>query len=182
MRFFFIKENGKEEVEHQESGEEEEENEHEEKESSSEKADSDENREDEKKDSEAEDSDDEVISRKREKKNDVDVFGEELDDLSDDSEDDGDKKERKDSDEGNNEGEDHEESQVPVEEEEVEPEQIINIEMPKVNTDLGKELHFVKLPNFLSVEPRPFDPDTYEDDLLEKSETLDEEGIIKQSA
>lgn len=109
-----------------------------------------------------------MISRKREKKNDVDVFGEELDDLSEDSDDN-----KPQDDEDNNEAE---ETRIPVEEEEVEPEQIINIEMPKVNTDLGKELHFVKLPNFLSVEPRPFDPDTYEDDLLEKSETLDEEG------
>ena len=29
----------------------------------------------------------------------------------------------------------------------------------------GKEIHFVKLPNFLSVESRPFDPDNYEDEL-----------------
>lgn len=40
---------------------------------------------------------------------------------------------------------------------------------------MGRELHFVKLPNFLSVEPRPFDKDTYEDEIDEE-ETLDEEG------
>lgn len=28
------------------------------------------------------------------------------------------------------------------------------MEIPKVSTDLGSELYFVKLPNFLSVEPR----------------------------
>ena len=115
------------------------------------------------------DEDDEVISRKRQTENDVDVFGEELNDLSDDSDDE--KKSEND--------EDNQMSQPKIEQEEqeeIEPEQLINIEMPRVKTDLGKELHFVKLPNFLSVEPRPFDPDTYEDDLLEKSETVDEEG------
>jgi RNA polymerase-associated protein LEO1 len=49
------------------------------------------------------------------------------------------------------------------------------VEIPKITTDLGKELHFVKLPNFLSVETRPFDPQTYEDEIDEE-ETLDEEG------
>lgn len=28
------------------------------------------------------------------------------------------------------------------------------MEIPKVSTDLGSDLYFVKLPNFLSVEPR----------------------------
>lgn len=40
---------------------------------------------------------------------------------------------------------------------------------------MGKDIHFVKLPNFLSVETRPFDPETYEDEIDEE-ETLDEEG------
>ena len=35
---------------------------------------------------------------------------------------------------------------------------------------LGRELHFVKLPNFLSVESRPFDPDNYEDELEDESQ------------
>lgn len=113
------------------------------------------------------DDDDEIVS-KRAKKNDVDVFGEELDDLSDDSN----------SNKEEEETENNTQSQIHIEqeEEEVEPEQLINIEIPRVKTDLGKESHFVKLPNFLSVEPRPFDTETYEDDLLEKSETVDEEG------
>lgn len=55
------------------------------------------------------------------------------------------------------------------------PETRIAVEIPKISTNLGKELHFVKLPNFLSVETRPFDPDTYEDEIDEE-ETLDEEG------
>jgi len=46
---------------------------------------------------------------------------------------------------------------VGANEEEVEeeaPETRIEVEIPKINTDLGRQLHFVKLPNFLSVETR----------------------------
>ena len=56
------------------------------------------------------------------------------------------------------------------------PETRIDVEVPKINTDLGKEIHFVKLPNFLSMESRPFDPDTYEDELDEDQNQQDEEG------
>ena len=55
------------------------------------------------------------------------------------------------------------------------PETRIEAEIPKIKTDLGREIHFVKLPNFLSVETRPFEADTYEDEIDEE-ETLDEEG------
>lgn len=51
----------------------------------------------------------------------------------------------------------------------------IDADIPKITTDLGKELHFVKLPNFLSVETRPYDKETYEDEI-EDEEMLDEEG------
>jgi len=63
------------------------------------------------------------------------------------------------------------------ENEEVEPAPEISIfvEIPKIVTNVGKELHFVKLPNFLSVETKPYDPETYEDEIDEE-ETLDEEG------
>ena len=40
------------------------------------------------------------------------------------------------------------------EKEEEIPETRIEVEIPKINMDLGKSLHFVKLPNFLSVETR----------------------------
>uniref|UniRef100_A0A3Q2ZIC8 RNA polymerase-associated protein LEO1 n=1 Tax=Kryptolebias marmoratus TaxID=37003 RepID=A0A3Q2ZIC8_KRYMA len=60
-------------------------------------------------------------------------------------------------------------------EEEPAPETRIEVEIPKVSTDLGSDLYFVKLPNFLSVEPRPFDPQYYEDEF-EDEEMLDEEG------
>lgn len=37
---------------------------------------------------------------------------------------------------------------------EVAPETRIELEIPKLKPDLGNNLHFVKLPNFLSVETR----------------------------
>ncbi|KAB0797192.1 hypothetical protein PPYR_08186 [Photinus pyralis] len=65
------------------------------------------------------------------------------------------------------------------EEKEPEPEPVpetrIDVEIPKISCDLGRDIHFVKLPNFLSVETRPFDQETYEDEIDEE-ETLDEEG------
>ncbi|XP_052586174.1 RNA polymerase-associated protein LEO1-like [Peromyscus californicus insignis] len=41
----------------------------------------------------------------------------------------------------------------------------IKIEIPSINSDLGNELYFVKLPRFLRIEPKPFDPQLYEDEL-----------------
>ena len=58
-------------------------------------------------------------------------------------------------------GSDEEEDQV--------QETRIDVEVPKIKTDLGKEIHFVKLPNFLSMESRPFDPENYEDELDDES-------------
>lgn len=55
------------------------------------------------------------------------------------------------------------------------PETRIDVEIPRIASDLGKDIHFVKLPNFLSVDTRPFDTETYEDEIDEE-ETLDEEG------
>ena len=49
-------------------------------------------------------------------------------------------------------------------------------QVPKIQTDLGKEIHFVKLPNFLSVESRPFDGETYEDEMDDEATQQDEEG------
>lgn len=56
------------------------------------------------------------------------------------------------------------------------PETKIDVEIPRIVTDLGKEIHFVKLPNFLSVDTRPFDPETYEDEIDDDEDTMDEEG------
>ena len=38
-----------------------------------------------------------------------------------------------------------------------------------------REMYLVKMPNFLSVETRPFDPNFYEGEL-DEDEVLDEEG------
>lgn len=55
------------------------------------------------------------------------------------------------------------------------PETRIEVEIPRIMTNLGKILHYVKLPNFLSVETRPYDNQTYEDEI-DEDEVLDEEG------
>merc|ERR1711976_1048472 len=53
----------------------------------------------------------------------------------------------------------------------------INVEIPKIATNLGEEIHFVRLPNFLSVEPKPFDQQYYQDEEEEdQNQVMDEEG------
>lgn len=79
---------------------------------------------------------------------------------------------------GDDDEEDNEKADGDEKEKEVEepiPERRIAVEIPKISVDLGSDLHFVKLPNFLSVETRPYDRETYEDEIDEE-ETLDEEG------
>ena len=61
------------------------------------------------------------------------------------------------------------------EEQQPETETRIDVTIPKITTDLGKESHFVKLPNFLSVDTHPYDPSWYEDEI-DDDELLDEEG------
>ncbi|OQR66461.1 RNA polymerase-associated protein LEO1-like [Tropilaelaps mercedesae] len=103
-----------------------------------------------------------------------DIFGEELGDISDDDEaqDEPEQEVRRmgDLDEEQQEEQDAEE-EAPA----PQPETRIDVEVPRIKTDLGHELHFVKLPNFLSVETRPYDPETYEDEV-DEDEVLDEEG------
>jgi RNA polymerase-associated protein LEO1 len=84
------------------------------------------------------------------KKASAQVFGDELDDLSESGDEEQEEREAEEQDE-HDENEQREEEE---EQEEEEPEKIINIEIPKVKSDLGKEVHFVKLPNFLSIEPK----------------------------
>jgi len=67
------------------------------------------------------------------------------------------------------EGEDENDGEPPVQETR------IDVEVPKISTDLGQEVNFIKLPNFLSVDCRPFDPETYEDEI-DDDDALDEEG------
>ncbi|KAH7729256.1 Leo1-like protein [Aphelenchoides avenae] len=68
----------------------------------------------------------------------------------------------------------------PDEEEEPETEDtaptLIEIDMARCQADLGSEGPlFVKLPNFLTVEPKPFDAEVYENEV-EDEEQQDEEG------
>lgn len=78
-------------------------------------------------------------------------------------------------DERRSDGEETQREKEPEPEPEPIPERRIDVEIPRIVSDLGSDVHFVKLPNFLSVETRPFDPQTYEDEIDEE-ETLDEEG------
>lgn len=92
------------------------------------------------------------------------------DEVDQDKSDNDDKKSGADDDDEINEKEEKEkEVEEPI------PERRIAVEIPKISVDLGSDLHFVKLPNFLSVETRPYDRETYEDEIDEE-ETLDEEG------
>lgn len=58
---------------------------------------------------------------------------------------------------------------------EEEEETRIDVTIPYCRFSLGSELFFVKMPNFLSIERKPFDPAMYEDEM-EEDEVLDEEG------
>lgn len=58
---------------------------------------------------------------------------------------------------------------------EEEEETRIDVTIPYCRFSLGSELFFVKMPNFLSIERKPFDPSMYEDEM-EEDEVLDEEG------
>lgn len=60
-------------------------------------------------------------------------------------------------------------------EEEEEEETRIDVTIPYCRVPLGTGLFFSKLPNFLSVETKPFDSALYEDDV-EEDDILDEEG------
>jgi len=93
----------------------------------------------------------------------------------DDAEKELDKKDEEKKSDDEEDGEKDERDEKREEEDEQVPETRIEVEVPKIATDLGRELHFVKLPNFLSVESRPYDQETYEDEMDEEM-TQDEEG------
>lgn len=98
------------------------------------------------------------------------LFGD-ADDISSDEEDKEKRSEAGDRDDNSQRGRGSEE-----EEEIEEPQEtLIEVEIPRIITNLGKTIHYVKLPNFLSVETRPYDPTSYEDEI-DEDEVLDEEG------
>ncbi|XP_051053369.1 RNA polymerase-associated protein LEO1-like [Phodopus roborovskii] len=51
----------------------------------------------------------------------------------------------------------------------------IKIEIPSITSDLGNELYFVKLPRFLRIEPKPFDPQLYEDEFEDEKVLYEED-------
>lgn len=55
------------------------------------------------------------------------------------------------------------------------PETRIEVEIPRIVANLGEKLHFVKLPNFLSIDTHPYDPQWYEDEI-DEDEVHDDEG------
>ena len=61
-------------------------------------------------------------------------------------------------------------------EEKGEEESELPVEMPLTDINLGEKLNLVKLPNFLSIDTRPFDPETYEDEIEDDNEITDDEG------
>ena len=61
-------------------------------------------------------------------------------------------------------------------EDKVDEESELPVEMPLTDINLGDQLNLVKLPNFLSIDTRPFDPETYEDEIEDDNEITDDEG------
>ncbi len=47
--------------------------------------------------------------------------------------------------------------------------------MPNADESIGDEIYFVKLPNFLSIETKPFDSAFFEDEV-DEDDIQDEEG------
>lgn len=68
---------------------------------------------------------------------------------------------------------------IPGSEDEIEPEEVeeekIEVDIPKIDLDLGNNIDFFKLPNFLSIQSHPYDPLWYEDEI-DEGEVHDEEG------
>ncbi|NP_001360927.1 uncharacterized protein LOC666190 [Mus musculus] len=51
----------------------------------------------------------------------------------------------------------------------------VKIAVPSINSDLGNELYFVKLPRFLRIDPKPFDPQYYEDEFEDEKVLCEED-------
>ena len=61
-------------------------------------------------------------------------------------------------------------------EDKVDEESELPVEMPLTDIKLGENLNLVKLPNFVSIDTRPFDAETYEDEIEDDNEITDDEG------
>ncbi|XP_031201357.1 RNA polymerase-associated protein LEO1-like isoform X2 [Mastomys coucha] len=53
----------------------------------------------------------------------------------------------------------------------------VRVAVPSINSDLGSELYFVKLPRFLRIEPKPFDPQHYEDEFEDEKVLCEEDKV-----
>ncbi|XP_065053501.1 RNA polymerase-associated protein LEO1-like [Rhopilema esculentum] len=104
----------------------------------------------------------------------ADIFGEELDVSSDEEESAIQAVPQQEQDIDEDEASDSQKEQQKTEKQ---PEEgvAIEVELPKVDTTIGDEVFFVKMPNFLSIETKPFDSAFYEDEI-DEDEVLDEEG------
>ncbi|CAF5028240.1 unnamed protein product, partial [Rotaria sp. Silwood1] len=99
-----------------------------------------------------------------------DVFGEELSDLSEDE--DGIRRKAQDHNDLNNnhEGHDGDEDELIEEHEEEEEEEQIMVDTPQVTCDLGRDIHLVKLPSFMKVEPKPFDTQYFNEEIRDEDD------------
>jgi len=71
--------------------------------------------------------------------------------------------------------EEQDDAQVAAPAPEIEPEQK-EATKPMFSTKIGRDLTLVKMPNFLSIMQRPFDPQLYDEDELEPEIVVDEVG------
>uniref|UniRef100_A0A6G1SIZ3 RNA polymerase-associated protein LEO1 n=1 Tax=Aceria tosichella TaxID=561515 RepID=A0A6G1SIZ3_9ACAR len=74
--------------------------------------------------------------------------------------------------------EDQEEHEEQEQQEQQPAEQIHETEQPVANPQLGRDIHYVKLPNFLSISTHEYDPLYYEDEI-DDDEDRDYEGRAK---
>jgi len=86
------------------------------------------------------------------------VFGEDLSSLSEDE--DGVKRPKQERTEVDN---DIGEEELPEEKEE--EEEVVVVDTPRITCDLGRDIQLVKLPSFMSVEPRPFHPQYFNEEV-----------------
>ncbi|CAF1930936.1 unnamed protein product [Rotaria magnacalcarata] len=96
-----------------------------------------------------------------------DVFGEELSDLSEDEDSLRRKKQNNNNLNGSQDG--HEGDEDELIEEHEEEEQIL-VDTPHVTCDLGRDIHLVKLPSFMKVEPKPFDTQYFNEDVRDEDD------------
>ncbi|UJR13477.1 hypothetical protein I4U23_000491 [Adineta vaga] len=102
-----------------------------------------------------------------------DVFGGELSDLSEDE--DGLRRKRANDSDLNGSQEINEDELLEDQEEE---EEQIEVDTPHVTCDLGRDIHLVKLPTFMKIEPKPYEPQ-YLNEEIRDDDDEDSKAILK---